>query len=51
MQPRFDLSEGVPALWIGWERGFSRGPYDHPECEIDRNRSGCQPTMNVGMIG
>ena len=35
VQPRFDLSQGVAALWRGWERGLSRSPYDHPESEVN----------------
>jgi hypothetical protein len=35
VQPRFDLTKGIAALWRGWERCLGRSSYDRPECKLD----------------
>jgi hypothetical protein len=35
VQARLDLSQGIAALWRGWERGLGRSSYDHPKSEVN----------------
>jgi hypothetical protein len=48
-KPGLDLSQGVAALWRGWEGGLSRGPYTGSEAKLNP-RALRMPTMNVGMM-
>jgi hypothetical protein len=34
-QPRFDLSQGVAALWRGWERGLDRSSYERSKRKLN----------------